>query len=156
MQRFKRILFWTWLATGAVMLLLVGFSQLVTPGKEYAVKDGDLPSHLGGRWAWTSSTKGCESDHHVITFAPDRSTMTIAKLAQGADTGWTATYDVLKITPSRIRGAIRGEKRKTDDGKPVVWDLVMFSEDEYRWHRTDWRDDGYTGAVQRCKDGEKR
>ena len=62
------------------------------------------------------------------------------------------TYDILFTSPSTIRGAIRGEKRMTDDRKPVVWDLVLTSPDEYRWKRTDWQTTpwSYTGRIRRC------
>lgn len=77
--------------------------------------------------------------------------MTITSGDIGASDGVT-TYDVLSVSRSTIRGAIRGETRKTDDGKPVVWDLVLTSPDEYRWQRTDWRSTpwSYTGHIRRC------
>jgi hypothetical protein len=75
--------------------------------------------------------------------------MTIAQPPLGADTGWSATYDSLRLTPTRIRGAIRGETRRTDSGVPVVWDLVMIGPDEYRWRRTDWRFWQFTRGVLR-------
>lgn len=76
--------------------------------------------------------------------------MTIAKPRTATDTGWTATYDILSLTPSRLRGAIRGEDRRTDSGVPVVWDLVMFGPDEYHWHRTDWSAWQFTPGIVRC------
>lgn len=76
--------------------------------------------------------------------------MTIAQQPLGADTGWSATYDILRLSPTRIRGAIRGETRLTDAGVPVVWDLVMIGPDEYRWQRTDWQFWQFTAGVHRC------
>jgi hypothetical protein len=76
--------------------------------------------------------------------------MTIAQPPLGAYTGWSATYDILRLSPTRIRGAIRGETRLTDDGVPVVWDLVMIGPDEYRWQRADWRFWQFTPSVRRC------
>lgn len=122
--------------------------------REYAFDDKDLPAHLTGRWDWTSRAHACDDSAEVVSFSADRRTMTIAmKPRSPADTGWSATYDILMLTPSRLRGAIRGEKRMTADGKPVVWDLVMFSPNEYRWHRTDWPSLAYTGPLRRCGSG---
>lgn len=113
--------------------------------------DEEAPSsHLTGRWDWSTRAHRCDDSAHVIAFSPDRERMTIAMPPHPPDTGRTATYDVLSLTPSRLRGAIRGEKRLTASGGPVVWDLVMFGPNEYHWHRTDWASWQYTGAVVRC------
>lgn len=132
-------------------LLLVGIGSLMTRHKPFAFADGDLPRHVAGRWDWASRAHHCDDSAEVITFSPDHRTMTIAMRPHPpADTGWSATYDILQLTPARLRGAIRGEKRLTKDGKPVVWDLVMFGPNEYRWHRTDWPSNNYTGPLDRC------
>lgn len=141
-----------WITAGLVVifgvLLIIG--QRALPGKEYAFPDGDLPRHLAGRWDWQSHDSSCAAGAHVIGFSPDRRVMTITLPPHGSDTGWVATYDVTGLKSSRLTGAIRGETRLTSKGKPVVWDLIMFGPDEYRWHRTDWAASGYTGAVVRC------
>jgi hypothetical protein len=49
--------------------------------------------------------------------------------------------------------SFRGEQRRTAQGVPLVWDLVMFGPDEYRWHRTDWPMHRYTAPIYRCKAG---
>ena len=59
-------------------------------------------------------------------------------------------YDILEHEDDRIRGLIRGETRLTDDGKPVIWDLVLMSADGYRWRRTDWPPLGRTNLIKRC------
>ena len=89
---------------------------------------------------------------HAVTFSPDWRTMELRQENEAGRGGPNdpTVYDILEITPTRIRGAIRGETRKTAEGKPVVWDLVMFSVNEYHWHRTDWSAWGYTGAIVRC------
>lgn len=117
----------------------------------YAFDDNDLPRHLTGRWDWSNRAHPCGDSAHVITFSADRRTMTIAMPPHPPrDTGWSATYDLVSLEPSRLRGAIRGETRLTKDGKPVVWDLVMTGPNEYRWHRTDWPAYNYTIGVRRC------
>jgi hypothetical protein len=119
---------------------------------KFAATKNDLPSYVAGRWDWTSRARPCTDSAHTITFANDGRVM---EIRQESDTGKggasdPTVYDLLEVTPSRIRGAIRGETRKTNDGRPVVWDLVMFNVNEYHWHRTDWGSFGYTGAVLRC------
>ncbi len=45
---------------------------------------------------------------------------------------------------------IVGETRLTDAGEPVVWDLVLKSEDSFCWDRTDWEQGGCTKNNARC------
>jgi len=45
---------------------------------------------------------------------------------------------------------IVGEKRLDEKGRPVVWDLVMLNENEYVWHRLDWRPGELTSRIHRC------
>jgi len=128
------------------------FGSYLFGGRSYAFDDNDLPRHLTGRWDWSNRAHPCGDSAHVITFSPDRRTMTIAMPARPPrDTGWSATYDLLSLEPSRLRGVIRGEERRTKDGKPVVWDLVMTGPDEYRWHRTDWPSYSFTATIRRCR-----
>jgi hypothetical protein len=61
-----------------------------------------------------------------------------------------AEYDIQEVSRRHVRGRIRGETRRTDAGEPVVWDLVLTSRDEYRWHRTDWPPGSDTKSVRRC------
>jgi len=133
------------------VVIFGSFGSHLFGGRSYAFDDNDLPRHLTGRWDWSNRAHPCGDSAHVITFSPDRRTMTIAMPARPPrDTGWSATYDLLSLEPSRLRGAIRGEKRRTKDGKPVVWDLVMTGPDEYRWHRTDWPAYSFTAGIRRC------
>jgi hypothetical protein len=46
--------------------------------------------------------------------------------------------------------AVFGETRRTAEGVPVVWDLVLVDSNTYRWHRTDWPWGGSTKAIRRC------
>jgi hypothetical protein len=145
-----------WLAGSLVGSIVVGLGLLAAYGawnlkhNAYDFPDRDLPRHLAGRWDWSTRAHPCGDSAHVIAFSPDRKTMTIAMPPRLSDTGWTATYDISRVTPSSLRGAIRGEKRLTDDSVPVVWDLVMFGADEYHWQRTDWPSWHFTAGVVRC------
>lgn len=139
------------LVAGFVALMLLGF--WVLSHNDYSFADRDLSGHLIGRWDWSTRGTMCGDSAQVISFSHNLETMTISKPATATDTGWKATYDILRLTPSRLRGAIRGEKRLTAGGAPVVWDLVMFGPDEFRWHRTDWLSVQYTAPMRRCPNG---
>ena len=98
----------------------------------------------------------CVDSAHVISFGADGRTMEVRHEAWKGKGGSSnpTVYDILQITPTRIRGAIRGEKRLTSDSTPVVWDLVMFGANEYHWQRTDWPSWTYTNGIVRCSPKE--
>jgi len=123
--------------------------------KPYEVPgEDDIFAAVEGKWAWTTSDSGCTKEWHRITFTPDRRVMTIAASKPYEKTDGTmdslAVYDIEAHTRNSIRGAIRGETRLTDAGKPVVWDLVLQSPDRYVWHRTDWPKIARTRTIERC------
>lgn len=116
--------------------------------------DRDVYAVAEGMWAWTTSDSACTRDWHRITFSRDRTVMSItsSKPYRGADGKFDSVtvYDILAHSRGWIRGAIRGETRLTEDGRAVVWDLVLRSHDRYAWHRTDWIRAGYTREIRRC------
>ena len=151
----------TGVQTCALPIFLPGLAALVALyvwwDRPYEVPGGadDIFAVIEGKWAWAVSDSGCAKESHRITFTPDRRVMTIAsaKPYEGADgkLDSVAVYDIEAHTRHSIRGAIRGETRLTDAGKPVIWDLVLRSPDRYVWHRTDWPEPGSTGVIERCK-----
>jgi len=139
------------LAVPAVAAVIVVYRSFTRP---YAPPGSDVFAMAAGRWAWTTRDSGCTNDWHRIAFSPDHSVMTItsSKEYKQADGTWdsVAVYDIRGSGPGWIRGAIRGEMRKTPDGRLVVWDLVFRSPNRYAWHRTDWLGGAYTAEIQRC------
>jgi len=122
--------------------------------RPYAPPGGNPFVVAEGRWAWTTTDSGCTNAWHRIAFSPDHTVMTITsskpyKMPDGTLDSVTV-YDIQASGPGWIRGAIRGETRKTPDGRLVVWDLVLRSADRYAWHRTDWFRGGYTAQIARC------
>ena len=107
---------------------------------------------LEGRWRFVE--KDC-ADAYTVTVASDRKTIkfTYAKpqMVDGVEKT-DFTYNVLEVGSYFIRAQIIGEKRLTDDGKPVVWDFYFLSNDEFRWRRTDWEQLAMTPSIYRCKD----
>jgi len=87
------------------------------------------------------------SDHRTMYFRRNRAFRDATGKVEA-----TAQYDIISVTPSRLRAQIRGELRKTSDGTPVIWDIVMKSHDRFAWHRTDWPFREATGDIVRCHD----
>ena len=146
---------------GGLVMLCVAFVGYViwNMGQghdQFAARKNDLPTYVAGRWDWTTRRHPCVDSAHVISFAADGRTMEVRHEGwKGKGSAADPTiYDILQITPTRIRGAIRGEKRLTSDSIPVVWDLVMFGANEYHWQRTDWPSWSYTNGIVRCSPKE--
>jgi hypothetical protein len=140
----------------ALPLLAGGVGAYVWLTRSYEVPEGsDVFEVAAGRWAWTTDSTDCTTEWHTISFSPDRQVMTITNSEPyerpDGMLDSVAVYDVVEHTRGRIRGAIRGETRLTADSQPVVWDLVLRSEDRYAWHRTDWIRGGLTREIQRCE-----
>ncbi len=150
MSKFGKVVVWILVAFGTLSAAFVALGMWGLSNVGYAVPGGDLPRHLEGRWDWASAKTPCSESAHVISFSDDRQTMRIIQPASGADTAVTTIYDVVEISPERVRGAIRGETRQTSKGIPIVWDLVMITADQYQWQQTDWSFWQFTGAVRRC------
>ena len=114
----------------------------------------DIFQVVTGKWAWTGPANPCDSDPHTIAFSSDRTEMLIthAQAFRGADGQFDSVthYKILAHTRGWIRGAIPGETRLTDQGNPVIWDLVLRSPNTYAWHRTDWGWGESTRNIQRC------
>jgi len=109
-----------------------------------------------GRWSWDGAPGGCDTVFHRILFSAGDAVMYVVHTPATPDSSGqihdTTTYDIQESTRSHIRGRIRGETRLTDDGKPVMWDLVLTGEHSYAWHRTDWPATGLTKGISRCPD----
>jgi hypothetical protein len=139
-----------------VVVILTGIGLWASRVRPYFVPAGvDIRTRVAGRWDWTNRGSPCGDSAHVIAFTGDGKQMTITQQNRWVDSlgrdRTTSTYDIQSVTRSTIRGAIRGEERRTPDGLPVVWDLVLVSPDEYRWRRTDWSTSwSYTAPVVRC------
>lgn len=149
------------LLLGVPLLVLGGLLVWWAPWKpEWEVPaDTDVFAVAEGTWDWTTAPTDsfCVARRHTVAFSPDRRVMTIAQSEPWTDsTGrqhQVAVYDIAEHSRHHLRGRIRGETRLTDDGVPVVWDLVLTSRDSYRWHRTDWSSVGHTAAIRRCPTG---
>ena len=110
---------------------------------------------LRGVWDWEEAPKRCQDNPHSISFTTGGSRMEV-RHPKGAVVGSKApevvtVYRVLAEGPRALRMEIVGETRRTERGDPVVWDLILLSDDSYCWRRTDWPPQGCTGRVLRCR-----
>ena len=158
MKKPIRIALWV---VGALVVAFAGlalYAVRTVLKADYVIANGrSVQDNVAGRWDWATRATPCSDSTHTIAFSDDGRTMTITMqfpvVVDSGERDWSVTtYDILKTTPSRIRGAIRGETRMTDDGKPVVWDLVVTGDNEYSWYRTDWPSWGRTSGNIRCGD----
>ena len=138
-----------------VVVLLVWWQPWRKVMAPYEVPEGDdVFATVAGTWDWAAAEGFCKKNPHTISFSGDRQVMTLRSPEPYADSAgvqhWATEYEIREVTRGRIRGFIRGETRRTGDGTPVVWDLVLVDADTYRWHRTDWPWGGYTPLVRRC------
>ena len=158
MKKPLRIFLWI---VGSIVLIfagLVAWSMRLLSHPDYVFTNGrSLQENVAGRWDWSTHSARCSDSTHVIAFSNGGRVMTITQqhpLVDSLGKDWTVTsYDILRMTPSRIEGAIRGEPRRTKNGAPVVWELVVFDSNTYHWHRTDWPAWGYTAGIVRCSSG---
>lgn len=118
---------------------------------------GDVFAVVKGTWDWEGAEGFCRKDPHSISFTTDRQVMVFRPREPYTDSAGVVhqmtEYDVVEHTRGRIRGAIRGETRRTARGEPVVWDLVLAGPNTYRWHRTDWPLGAFTKSLRRCPPG---
>jgi hypothetical protein len=138
-----------------LLVALLSWWKPWLPTVYLAASPDDAVRVASGTWDWVGRVNWCRDDPETITFSADHRQMIIAdrKGWKNDSTGQiehVAVYDIQDITRSRIRGLIRGESRKTDAGQPVVWDLMLRTENSFAWHRTDWAESNRTKSLRRC------
>ena len=107
-----------------------------------------------GTWAWKK--KHCGKSPQVYSFS-DNGTLMYVFTEDGFITSeegaieQISTYKILGESDRVIRARIENEYRKTDDGKLVVWDMVLINDNQFCWHRTDWPSTACTSPMYRCK-----
>jgi len=143
------------LLLGVPLALAVAALMVWRPWVTYEVPLGtDIHAVVAGTWDWVGADSLCVRDPHTISFTPDHRVMVLTHTRPWTDSAGVehrvAEYDIHEVSRRHVRGLIRGETRRTETGEPVVWDLVLSSRDQYRWHRTDWLEGSYTKPVRRC------
>jgi hypothetical protein len=142
-------------AIAAVFLFVLGLTATGAAWAQNPAPDPALFKTVAGKWGWKDSdTSGCGSNFHTISFPNDK-TMTLTfskpfKSVTGAMTN-VSTYDVLYAEGNKITTLIQGETRRTDAGDRVLWVLILKDPNTYAWRRTDWRAEGMTKEIERCR-----
>lgn len=112
-----------------------------------------LTRRAEGRWG-LAGVNSCADNAQTMRFSEDGKTMFLSyrKPVQSV-TGYEQffEYEVLGAAGNAIRMSLSGENRKTDEGQPVVWDLVVLSADVFCWHRSDWELGRCTAPQHRCE-----
>jgi hypothetical protein len=133
---------------GAVLLVAVGLAGCAAspPSPAPGVFD-----QLVGQW---DDVPDCKNPH-TISFDGDKSVM----MVEYAEVGWVTESDSRKVFRYRILGMhdavlrtkLENEPRLDDQGKPVVWHIVVVDADTYCWGRDDWPQGACTTPRKRCK-----
>lgn len=104
---------------------------------------------LEGKWLYM--TTDCQKAF-TINVSADRKTIKLIYPKPEGEEKNEYIYNVSEVGSYYIRGQYEGEKRLTNDGKPQVWDFIFLSNDEFIWHRSDWKDLAATEPITRCKE----
>jgi hypothetical protein len=118
-------------------------------------KQEQIFSVLEGKWDWEYLENSCRENPFSINFSENRKKLFLtyenAKNSEGKTEKKVYTYNLLAISLFGVRGQIEGETRLTEDQKPVVWEFILLSKDEFCWHRTDSPIGSCTKKIVRCK-----
>ena len=144
-------------------------AEFTGPGEKVAERPRDRPlpgafnldslwAFVPGRWDWENAEDLCNASPMTVSIAADRKSVIFVTPPDSAGgKPDTTTYkvtqagdQVLTWAPFAIRMEIEGEERRTEDGKPVVWDLAFGTRDRFYWHRTDWPKGNTTRGNVRC------
>lgn len=135
----------------SLLVLLVLSAALPSGAEPPAKKKVPLEAALAGTWGFELEGGTCDVNPHRISFSQDRMTMELrySKGVNGKPAA-EATYRVKGKGKDFLRMKMDGEKRRSDRGILVEWDLVLVTPDSYCWRRTDWEPDDCTVEAIRC------
>lgn len=132
-----------------VAVALAGCSTGLAPSA-----DIDPFQALPGKWGWEGSND-CREAPVEIRFHESGKRMHLSNAPEtgngGRELRRVAKYTVLGPIANGLGMSMDGEDRLDPSGRPVTWDLVMLSNDQFCWHRSDWPDTGCTKPVNRCE-----
>lgn len=116
----------------------------------------ELFSKAAGTWGRDRVGKyACNDEPHSIRFEDNYSKAIFhyphPRPTHDGTLKGESIYKVLKVDGNTITMFLDGETRKTVTGDPVVWSLIMFDDNLYRWHRTDDPSSTLSIPMFRCK-----
>jgi hypothetical protein len=117
-----------------------------TPFVPWAIRVEDPVKALHGYWI-SEGKETCPMDATRIEVARDKASFVVYETdGESHD----ATHGlVLQALPNIVYIFYKGEKRRTENGDPVVWAIVFESPTRYKMRRTDWPSDHLTFGTQR-------
>ncbi|MGF1671430.1 MAG: DUF2059 domain-containing protein [Balneolaceae bacterium] len=116
----------------------------------------DVLETIEGDWDWEHTDEPCTNRYFTISASPDKSKFLLRYPEQPLQTDENEyqsdfLYNIQEVQPRFVRAQIEGETRLTDNGEPVIWDLMVISSDELCWRRTDWNVTSCTNKIIRCQ-----
>ena len=90
----------------------------------------------------------------LVVAVDDKKTMIVTY----TEVGWVTEndgrqvfrYHILDVAPSSLRVKLENEPRVDDEGKTVVWHIVLVDHKNYCWGRDDWLQGECTPPRIRC------
>lgn len=136
-----------------LLACMCGLSAACSLHSSHSAENAFPIQTLQGDWGWTGLDE-CAKGPIRFRFTHDSRRMHLSHLTEAPDGSKQlprveTSYTVLGGSSDRLHLRMDGDG-KGEDGQPVTWDLVLFEENAYRWHRSDWPSGGYTRAVWRC------
>jgi len=134
----------------SVSILLTACSSLSDNTEKLSLNQKSVK----GVWGW--DTEQCNNNPATISFKTDGSIMYFDTY-KGMYLGDVSKpikrieYVIESEKENVLITSIKGEDRLDDNSKPVGWDLVIQSTDNFCWHRTDWAEGACTKSLMRCK-----
>jgi len=133
----------------SVVLFAVGLPGCMT---NPSPQSPDVFAQLVGKWDEVHA-ESCKNPH-VLSFDGDKTTM----LIEYAELGWASEndsrkifrYEILDVGPATLRARLENEPRMDEEGKPVVWHIVVVDAETYCWGRDDWPQGACTPPRKRC------
>lgn len=132
------------------VMMLTACSALKPEQKEAS----PIFAQITGAWGTVEPTPfSCDKTPQIFSVSSDYSRITVrsaSQLSAGGEAGSTISYKVLAVSGNVLTMFIEGEQRKTENGDPVVWSLVLANDREFRWRQTDWPKGDHTRPFKRC------
>ena len=128
------------------VILLIGCTQDIV---KYQGDPVDVITQ--GRWNWDGAEGFCKDTTHNVRFNEDRSRMYVNFYhGHSNDLIETTEYIVKNRNGAILSTKMVGEDYKDSSGNLVSWDLIVNSETEYCWRRSDWIETRCSAARLKC------